>query len=168
LDVNLDHETVWAFDNTGRIQLISEVSCRVPPELGGHWSLVDFFIDLDSTVRLVHEMWRTFGHFGAGQFDVDLSVRNFPPLLDNVSPLVYSPHFYGLNFRIPVAAARKTNSGGSASKSDGKAEAFLDYDARTARRAESLANLGNQVLRDLRFDVEVTKLHEALMHMPHS
>jgi hypothetical protein len=75
----------------------------------------------------------------------------------------YPALFYNINFAIPVGLAPQHN--GQYVVADGAEEAVLGYDARTSQRAKSLTNLGNQVLRDLRFAVDVEGLTDALTHL---
>jgi hypothetical protein len=163
LDLGSDHELTWAFDNTGIIRFISECSCRVPSDFAGHWSLVDFFINLDGTLRLVHEMWSIFDHFGAGRLRASLFVPGLAPLVSN-SRSNYPPCFYEVNYRLPFEDARRT--AGDYEVSSGVGEASIGYDSRTSQRSETLVELGNQVLRDLRFAVDLTALRESLGHLP--
>jgi hypothetical protein len=68
LDIERDHEAVWALNNEGVIQF----TCQCADLIGGStarlWSLVDLFINLNGSLRVAHEMWNTLGYFGDGDF----------------------------------------------------------------------------------------------------
>ena len=141
---------MWAFNRDGIIQFTCECAGRIGNGPADRWSLVDFFINLDGSVRLAHEMWRMLGHFGGGQFLVELSV---PKLVPHTAPAHYRALLYGVNFGLSLDVARKL--GGDYEIASGRGEAALGYDARSSQRTRSLANLGNEVLRDLRFGADV-------------
>jgi hypothetical protein len=154
LDLDRDHEIVWALNDSGVIQAKGESSGRVGAGPADLWSLVDFFDNVDSTLRLVHGMWTMFGYYGAGRFVVTLSVPNLTPTIS--CGQYYPSLFYGTNKGISVSVARKQPQGYEVPT--GRAEVVLSYDARGLGRAESIANIGNQVLRDLRFVVDMAGL----------
>ncbi|MGD0014746.1 MAG: ATP-binding protein [Bryobacteraceae bacterium] len=161
LDLERDHEAVWALNKDGIIQFICECAGRIGNAPADLWSLVDLFINLDGSLRLAHEMWTMLGYFGDSQFLVELSV---PKLVAHTVETHYPSLFYGVNFGFELSVARKVT--GDYEVTSGRGEAVLGYDARTSQRPASLAILGNQVLRDLGIGVDVTALRDALGHLP--
>ena len=157
LDLERDHEGVWAFNSAGTIQYICEASGRVGTDAADLWSLVDFFVNLDGTLGLTHEMWTSLGYFGAGRFVVQLSVPKLVPIINETH---YQPLFHETSLLIPRDAAR--NLYANYEVSTGRGELLLTYDGRTSQRTETLVTVGNQVLRDLRFGVDVAALRGVL------
>jgi len=74
LDLDRDHEIAWELTEGGVIRAIGEASGRIDPGPADLWSLVDLFISVDSSLRLVHEVWSKFGYYGAGGIVVNLRV----------------------------------------------------------------------------------------------
>lgn len=157
LDLERDHEGVWAFNSAGTIQYICEASGRLGTGAADLWSVVDFFVNLDGTLRLTHEMWTSLGYFAAGRFVVQLSVPKLVPIVNDTH---YQQLFYETSLLIPRDAARELYANYEAPI--GRSELLLTYDGRTSQRTETLVTVGNQVLRDLRFGVDVAALRGVL------
>jgi len=157
LDLDRDHEAVWAFGAQGTVQYVCEVAERVDREAASLWSVVDLFVNLESTIRLVHEFWTLLGYFGAGQLAVRLSVPKLVPACNNDN---YFPLFY----ETPLVLQRETirELYGSYAVSVADTGLLLAYDARAGLRKQTLVTVGNQLLRDLRFGIDTRLLRESL------
>lgn len=57
---------IWVLDSHGRVQCQVEVADRLGAEKAELWSIVDLFVSLRGTIRLVHELWVAVGFFGTG------------------------------------------------------------------------------------------------------
>lgn len=144
---------VGFFAKTGSFNFVGQ--CCFEDDGLEKWSLIDFFISMISFLRLVQQMWNQVSYFGESAFNVTLCVEK----LSVQTKERYRPKHYRLNAAWPLEIAVLNDR---PSRVGGSAEAFLRFDDRGSRRVESLANIGNRVLRDLGFDVEIAKLQAAL------
>jgi hypothetical protein len=156
-DLDRDHELLWAFDSRGIVQSVFEVADRLGDGEANLWSIVDFFLSLDSTLRLAHEFWAHLGVFCGGRAAALLEVLQLTPFC---SSGLHMPLFYETTLVVPEAVARFVP--GPYPVTAGAAEATLIYDDLTTRRQQSVISLGGRLLRDLRFNIDAGGLAAAL------
>lgn len=157
LDVARDHEMAWGLNSLGIVQCAFEVATRLNSDKAEVWSIADLFVNLNSTIRLAHELWSQNGYFGSAVLAARLQVAKLVPIITRNN---YPPLFYDTPLLVPVSAAQKLY--GNYEIPTASAETQLTYDGRTSSRARSLIAIGNPLLRDLRFGVDTADLRSAL------
>lgn len=157
LDLARDHEMIWAFDSKGGIQCLFEVADRIGTGAADLWSIPDLFVSLRSTIRLIHAWWSALGFWGAGLFAAKLQVGRLVPCCNGDA---YLPLFFETSVTVPMNAVQRLY--GNYQVSAAQAEIPLTYDGRTSSERKCLVDIGNQLLRDLRFGVDAAALQVAL------
>jgi hypothetical protein len=157
LDVDRNHEIIWALNSDGLIQCTCEVADRLAGVDEDLWSITDLFVSLNSTLRLAHDFWTSVAFFGSGQLAARLRVSKLTTFANNGE---YPSLFYGTFTAIPQIAARPTY--GNYPVSQAGTQISISYDDRASRRRTTLVSFGNQLLRDLRFSVDTKMVRSAL------
>lgn len=150
-----DHEAAWALNNRGRVQYICQVEGN--GRFSRLWSIADLFVNIESTLQLADAFWKAIGYFGAGQLAATIAVTNLVPHCDDQN---YLPLFFDAKYALPRTAFDQL--AGSYPVSESSASLLLTYDGRTSNRRKTLMEIGNQLLRNLRFSVDSSQLLEHL------
>jgi hypothetical protein len=155
-----DHEMVWGVNSSGELHFVTEVSSSVAPS-GCFWSLADVMTNLESAIETAHRFWDFLGYIGEGRLAARLEVSSLPLFRSEAG---YEALFYSSGKILASDNLQAAVKEGIVKPTRTDAEARVNFATRTGSRAEVLASLTNQLLRDLGHAVDIADLRA--LHQP--